>query len=129
MIQNEHTTVTEYGTAIGYFVDEDKFIPKGEIIMELTKKKARGYIMSTDIKELPKINKLYLKEWQSNNYYPICIAEKINNGWKRYYLSVSGEKRCASTYTDKAFLYLLQNNLFMVTDKLTNKFNDVKIWN
>lgn len=30
MIQNEHTTVTEYGTAIGYFVDEDKFIPKGE---------------------------------------------------------------------------------------------------
>jgi len=21
---------TEYGTAIGYFIDEDKFIPKGE---------------------------------------------------------------------------------------------------
>lgn len=30
MKQNEHTTVTEYGTAIGYFIDEDKFIPKGE---------------------------------------------------------------------------------------------------
>lgn len=30
MKQNENTTVTEYGTAIGYFVDEDKFIPKGE---------------------------------------------------------------------------------------------------
>lgn len=82
-------------------------------------------LRSVEITELPDREVLFLKKWQSNGLYPIEVAERTSDGWITY--CTKGGRKCGvSSYTDKAFLYKLQNNSYLVADtpmKNTNEFN------
>lgn len=69
-----------------------------------------------DILNLPVGDKVYLKKWQNNSYYPIEIAERTSCGWVTYSLK-GGKKSGECSYTDEEFLYLLENNLYFVKDE------------
>ena len=72
-------------------------------------------LRSVEITELPDREVLFLKKWQSNGLYPIEVAERTSDGWITYW-SVECKKHGVCSYTDKAFLYKLQNNLYLVSD-------------
>lgn len=81
-------------------------------------------LRSMEITELPDREVLFLKKWQSNGLYPIEVAERISDGWVTYWLE--NKKHGACSYTDKTFLYKLQNNIYLVSDTPMhneNKFN------
>lgn len=82
-------------------------------------------LRSKDITEIPALGVLFLKKWQSNGFYSIEIAERTSDGWSTY--CIKGNRKCGIvSYTDKEFLYKLQNNLYLVSDipmKNTNEFN------
>lgn len=83
-------------------------------------------LRSTEIKELPANEVLYLKKWQSNKYYPIEVAERVIDGWITYCVSPDGRKMGTLSYTDRAFLYKLQHNIYFVSDtpmSNTEEFN------
>lgn len=72
-------------------------------------------LRSVEITELPDREVLFLKKWQSNGLYPIEVAERTSDGWINYQLD-EGIKHGVCSYTDKEFLYKLQNNLYLVSD-------------
>lgn len=82
-------------------------------------------LRSEEITELPIRGVLFLKKWQSNGYYPMEIAERTSDGWITY--CTKGGRKCGVTsYTNREFLYKLQNNLYLLSDapmKNTNEFN------
>lgn len=73
-------------------------------------------IRSVEIKELPTEGVLYLKKWQSNGFYPLEKAVKVGNEWHIHGSKINGWSRSFRTYTDSAFLYMLHNNCYLVTD-------------
>lgn len=82
-------------------------------------------VKSTELKNLPNRERLFLKKWQSNGFYPIEIAERNPDGW--FTFSVKNGRTCGALfYMDKIFLLKLQKNLYLVSDtpmKNINKFN------
>ena len=71
---------------------------------------------SNEVVEVPDVETIYLKKWQSNGYFPIEIAERTPNGWKVYYTNNRGKKYGFSSYTDKTFLYKLKSNPYLISD-------------
>lgn len=69
-----------------------------------------------EVKELPNKEVLYLKKWQSNGFYPLEKAIRVGNEWHVYNSKINGWSRSFCTYTDSAFLYMLHNNCYLVTD-------------
>lgn len=83
----------------------------------------RGYTLT----ELPNLEVLYLKRWQSNGYYPLEKAIKAEDGkWHVHWLKEFGWSQGFATYTDEGFLFCLRNNSYLVSD---SPMSDTKEFN
>lgn len=72
-------------------------------------------LRSVSITETPTDEVLYLKTWQSNGFYPLYIAEKTSDNKWRVFVDKNGRKSGMRILTDTEFLFMLQNNLYLVS--------------
>lgn len=76
--------------------------------------------------ELPNKEVLFLKKFQNNNFFPLEKAVRTPIGWNVFPHKHDGWSQNCLFYTDERFLFMLKNNLYLVTDypmKDDNEFN------